>query len=538
MAEKKDWTIMVYLAGDNNLSEDMISTLNGLKSAMSALNCDDKINVVAVYDSGYPTVSTTHYKFTRESSNQPLEKSLIKYVHPQADMVDRPPPEKNYIIDFVRWSVTNFEAENYALILSGHSDGIIGRTLFKDDNPSENLNLGLLTYILEKCQTRHMNGKKFSLLGFDSCLMNMTEVGYQLRNYADVIVASQGNVPTSGWSYERIFRAVYAETEKTGSLTAKQFASSIVREFFAYSSDYNVGGRSINISACDMSQIDELSAAVNDLAKSFNEVFESPIIYATDAEKEAAQMNALMKERIKNLVHHSHYYSQTFMYEQAVDVADFTTAVYAQCELFERELELLCGTEPKTNVAVLLKRKLAEIKGLCKRVSEAVDKYIFAQGICGAEFQFSNGVSIFFPWTALSFFMVYDTYKNLYFSKDKSEWLKFIGNYVEMTFRSKDAKPFDDSKDYLEWRLFIEYVQHRDVSFKDVSFKDVSFKDVSFKDVSFKDVSFKDVSFKDVSFKDLLATGDVLGFYNFFRRFRNHPINHNVCRVKPDELSA
>jgi hypothetical protein len=534
MADKKDWTIMVYLAGDNNLSEDMISALNGIRNAMDSPDSDDKINIVAVYDSGYPTVTTTHYKFSQESSTKPLDASKIKYVHPRREFQDRAdPPEKNYIIDFVRWAVTNFEAENYALILSGHSDGIIGRTLFKDENPSEHLNLDLLTYILDRCKTRHMNGKKFALLGFDSCLMNMAEVGYQLRAYTDIIVASQGNVPTSGWSYEKIFKAVNTEIQKAGTLAAEKFATTIVREFYAYSNDYNIGGRSINISACDMSKIEDLSSAINELAKSFNGIIEAPITYTNDQEKETARMNALLKEKIKHLIHNSHYYSQTFMYEQAVDVADFSDAVIAQCKLVEKELELLCGTQPDTQAAVLLKEKLTEIKRLCKKISEAVDKYIFAQGVCGSEFQFSNGVSIFFPWTALSFFMVYDTYKKLYFSKDESEWVKFIGNYIEMTYRSKDAQPFDENKDYLEWRLFIEYVQHRDVSFKDVSFKDVSFKDVSF-----KDVSFKDVSFKDVSFKDLIATGDVLGFYNFFRRFRNHPIDHNVCRIKPDELSA
>ena len=45
--KKKNWTIMVYLAGDNNLSEEMIFALK----SMHAVGSTDKIQVVALYDS-------------------------------------------------------------------------------------------------------------------------------------------------------------------------------------------------------------------------------------------------------------------------------------------------------------------------------------------------------------------------------------------------------------------------------------------------------------------------------------------------------
>ncbi len=133
---EKDWTIMVYMAGDNNLSEDMATQLVGIKNAMAASNSDERLNVVAVYDSVYPSVWTTHYSFTEANSNKPLEYCAVNYVHPQERFRYRThPTEKAYIIDFVRWAAENWPAKKYALILSGHSDGVIGRTIFRDSNP-------------------------------------------------------------------------------------------------------------------------------------------------------------------------------------------------------------------------------------------------------------------------------------------------------------------------------------------------------------------------------------------------------------------
>ncbi len=518
MADKKEWTVMVYLAGDNNLSEEMVTALIGMKNAMAKLNSGKDINLVAVYDSGYPTVLTTHYRFTKKNSGKPLEASIIKYKHPQKKLRKRSEiDESASIIDFVRWASSNWKAENYALILSGHSDGIIGRTMLRDYNPPTALNLSSLERILRKSQSYLGKNKKFSLLGFDSCLMNMVEVGYELQDIADVMVASQGNVPTSGWAYDKIFESLIEEINDNGELSDKKFAASIVDKFIDYSKDYNIGGRSVNISACDLSKTEDLWSGVNDLAETFNEILNAPIEFTKDAEKGNAQENALLIERLKNLVHKSHYYSQTFMYEQAVDISDFANTISSNCELVKKEIELLCGQKPDTQIADLLNRKLAEIKEKCKNVTAQVNQYVFAHGMCGAEYQFSSGVSIFFPWTLLALYMVYGRYKNLKFSKN-SAWFDFIEKYVEMTYRATGEPVYRKNLDYLQWRNDVAHLQHKDVSAKDVSAKDVSAKDVSAKDVSAKEGSDE--------------------FYRFFKRFRNHPIYHDVVIKKSNEFSA
>jgi len=83
---------------------------------------------------------------------------------------------------FIPLMFDKFPAKKFALILSGHSDGVIGRTLLRDENPDIALNLISLRKVLEKV-LRGKNGqrRRLDLLGFDGCLMGMLEVGYELK---------------------------------------------------------------------------------------------------------------------------------------------------------------------------------------------------------------------------------------------------------------------------------------------------------------------------------------------------------------------
>lgn len=59
----KEWTIMVYMAGDNNLSENMAFTLEDLEkhsNEQSNTGGDRRVNLLAYFDNNSLTVPT-HY---------------------------------------------------------------------------------------------------------------------------------------------------------------------------------------------------------------------------------------------------------------------------------------------------------------------------------------------------------------------------------------------------------------------------------------------------------------------------------------------
>jgi len=89
--------------------------------------------------------------------------------------------------DFIIWGVKTYPSNQYALIISSHGGGWLG--IVEDQIK----NSFMSTIDLQKAlrEARFETGRKFDVLIFNSCLMGMTEVAYQLKDEANFIVASE-----------------------------------------------------------------------------------------------------------------------------------------------------------------------------------------------------------------------------------------------------------------------------------------------------------------------------------------------------------
>ena len=139
----KKWTIMVYLAGDNNLSEDMVTALKGMQSVGSNTN----INLLACYDSVHPMIPITYYQFKEADEDRPLSSYGVEEIPVETEGAQAPTKILN---DFVKWCSEEHPARNYILILSGHGDGIRGKTILSDENPFSTVSLVQWRKTLEK----------------------------------------------------------------------------------------------------------------------------------------------------------------------------------------------------------------------------------------------------------------------------------------------------------------------------------------------------------------------------------------------------
>jgi hypothetical protein len=155
----------------------------------------------------------------------------------------------------------------------------------------------------------------------------------------------------------------------------------------------------------------------------------------------------------------------------------------------------------KGSNAKAFRRKLALIKTKCEEVETALKKYIELNRAFGADYQFSGGVSVFFPWTLLAYNMIYQKYNGLNFSR-KSDWVKFIETFTKQTLRANEQPEFNKSSDYLTWISNVETANKADTARADTARADTAKADT--------------------------AKGDQETFYKLFRRFRNHPIYHDV----------
>src|ERR1051326_6127179 len=90
-------------------------------------------------------------------------------------------------------------------------------------------------------------GPKIGLLGFDSCVMGMLEVGYQFNHVAKTLIASEGSVPSAGWTYAKLLGCLAREQNR--KLNTLRVAEMFVTQFVHSQDSYTVGGVSVDMAA-------------------------------------------------------------------------------------------------------------------------------------------------------------------------------------------------------------------------------------------------------------------------------------------------
>ncbi|MGE4413619.1 MAG: clostripain-related cysteine peptidase, partial [Candidatus Caldatribacteriota bacterium] len=102
-------------------------------------------------------------------------------------------------------------------------------------------------------------GKKIDILGMDACYMAMVEVAYQIKDCAQIMVASEASIPGDGWQYDCILESLVANPDQS----SEQFASEIVN---CYYQQYVGSASGVTLSAIDLAGIDLLAGEISDLA--------------------------------------------------------------------------------------------------------------------------------------------------------------------------------------------------------------------------------------------------------------------------------
>ncbi|NOT47018.1 MAG: hypothetical protein HOP17_04630, partial [Acidobacteria bacterium] len=332
------------------------------------------------------------------------------------------------LLNFVRWCTESSDvgcrgrkAQNYALIVSGHSLGFHGKTFLHDERTGKHFTLSSFRKALEQINDRYLNNGsdgQIAILGFDSCLMSMLEVGYELKDVTKTIVASQGNLPNSGWGYAEMLTDFATEMESGASLNS--LAGSFVRSFTDYHRGLAIGGRAMDISAWDLGKVVPLAEAVSHLGYGLTHLLQDG----------PGQGGRRLSREIKRIILQGHYDSQTYMADQCVDIKDLCQRLIDEC--------VYAGSE----------RAIDNLNGVCRKVIDAVNDCVIKCGFSGDTYQFSNGISMFFPWSYLSFALTDSQYRSLRFVRGKGNgdayrpsgiglgWYEFLLNYVgNITFR-------------------------------------------------------------------------------------------------------
>jgi len=441
---EKKWTIMVYMAGDNNLADEMIAALQQIQSG----NLEDSFTLSVLFDPGGPLKIVTRVgqrQSERESGieskgpvngrlvllDAPPFKRVIKKAIPastisqegQETTLDTVPARRvrDIVQAFVRDTIISNQADHYMLVLGGHGSGAVGDFL-ASNRSSSSLNIKDIREILDGVRrdlrkgpfaTKEVKFNGIDILGLDSCLMSMTEVAYEVRS-VKYLVGAEGFEPDNGWPYSRILErlndlakarkdSLKVNAEAVDLLDPKSVAEIIVQTYADNYMDYTDADISTDLAALDLGD---------------------PIDHVKEKLK---RLSAVLKREIKSddardVILLAHWESQGYKDEQYTDLWDFCNRLIARS-----------GKLPGKQA----------IQAACKAVRDAIRNenkepcLVLRSCYTGAAFQHSHGVSVFFPWSRIVDARGTEDlahYANLQFVKETG-WGDFLEAYLDRTQR-------------------------------------------------------------------------------------------------------
>ncbi|HAH30969.1 MAG TPA: hypothetical protein DCL44_01495 [Elusimicrobia bacterium] len=376
----KEWTIMVFMNGKNNLTDYTIDDMN----EMEMTGVPENVNLVVeagriprpppTFPIDFPYFMVMKPAPTRVPAASAWtgvrryyiqkDNNLVAVTSPILEELKADMGDWQHLAEFGLWAKEKFPARHYMLIVWDHGNGWKSRdigypvkAISADDETGREISGVQLGQALAK-----MGG--VDIYASDACLMQMVEVAYELKNYTSVIVGSEENEPGAGWAYNYFLGRL-----QNIDLTAENIAEAAVRGFSQYYGEQKTG---VTISALHTRDLSTLKTLTNQWVALAMNLGERSLLY--QAEKE----------------------SKIFSNIESRDMMDFLTLAAA-----------------KTGSSVL-KEKSLELAGF---ISSNV---VFANAPYGDSYKNATGLAIYMPYSIPD-----SSYSNLAWAK-AGNWYQFI----------------------------------------------------------------------------------------------------------------
>jgi hypothetical protein len=293
-----EWLVTAYLAADNDLEGELLADLAEMERVGSTPGV---VEVLAQVDrsrrhdaSQGNWHGTRRYYVTRSTDPRRIASRLL------ADFGATNTGDPGVLESFIRFGTLRYPARKTALVLLNHGSGFYvppemqsghrassdgagasaaprrhcpifqttrdrlaelaprTRGIAYDDGAGDCLDNQELQRVL--ATAHHRLGRKVDLVGMDACLMTMIEVAYQLREHAEILVGSEEIEPGPGWPHA----AILGDLTKNPTMTASELGAAVVQR---YIESYRDAGQAATQSAIDLTQMEDVVEAVDQLAR-------------------------------------------------------------------------------------------------------------------------------------------------------------------------------------------------------------------------------------------------------------------------------
>ena len=258
-----EWTIMIYLDGDNDLETEAIVDF----MEMSEVGSTDDVNIVVQFDriSGYDGSYGGWTGCERFLVTQGMTPEVANSFESLGEVNMG---SSQTLIDFGNMAVQSFPANRYALVLWDHGDSWLG-VCWDESSSYDRLTMPELNASLSTIVSAN-SLSTIDVLWFDACFMASMEVAYEVADYCSSIVGSEMVEPGTGANYELTLTALTSNPFMTSGELCQQIVSDFVN---SYDSTPEPGYIEADVtqSAINSSNVSTLAASVDALSNELAE---------------------------------------------------------------------------------------------------------------------------------------------------------------------------------------------------------------------------------------------------------------------------
>jgi Clostripain family len=373
---------------------------------------------------------------------------------------DGEPSPKESLLEFLKFCARGYRAEHYMLFIVGHGL-VVGNDLFLyDENASEHsLTLKNLAEVLKKFREtlteEGLGDSPLEMIGFHSCSLSALEVACELNGLANFMLASEGPAFVGSWPYKEILIRLLKDV-RDGRMENEEGFKGTIDRIFDYilknSFDFQLAGYSFDLALCDLRKVATVYTPFKELTEA--------LIAGMEVDK------ANFKEPlIRRCILLAHWDAQSYWQESYTDLYDFCFCLIRRCG----QVEAKDATTGKALQAIMIQceklldvlTKAKDFTGDTERTNpeDGSSKLIMRAEFAGPEYQYSHGLSVYFPWSRpvndLFWFKEYPSYRfnNPDFNDElpakegnPSAWRTFLETYFKETQRAPIGDENGDSR--------------------------------------------------------------------------------------------
>ncbi|MDD5627825.1 MAG: clostripain-related cysteine peptidase [Elusimicrobia bacterium] len=260
-----EWTVMVYVNAKNNLESYGLTDVNEMEKVGST----DQVKIAVEFGriKGYSSadgnwVGQRRYIVAKDADMSKIASPVLQDI-PKADMGDW-----KHLVEFVAWAKQNAPAKRYMLVVWNHGSGwskarrsqVVINGISYDDESGNHMTTQDMASALAGMG-------KVEVYASDACLMQMAEIGYQIRDHADYVVGSEETEPADGYTYDTLLGPLSAKP----AMSAAELAKLTADAYTAHYASINQGAAQSAVKASALARLLPMLGAWTDAVIAANE---------------------------------------------------------------------------------------------------------------------------------------------------------------------------------------------------------------------------------------------------------------------------